>query len=209
MSAPAQPPTEGAEGAAPGGGPPGPPPNMTSNRRLQQTQAQVEEVVDIMRVNVDKVLERDQKLSELDDRADALQAGASQFESSAAKLKRKYWWKNCKMMIMLGAICAIIVVVIVSLAGEPGPGLQSSLGLVQDALRKSSLFFRGTSHLLVLRFSVFRDLTTFYFVLQQPGGHIVIAKKCQDSRSRPRSSPASSYLDGALVRVLYTILCCS
>ncbi|KAG8505540.1 Vesicle-associated membrane protein 3, partial [Galemys pyrenaicus] len=53
-------------------------------------------VVDIMRVNVDKVLERDQKLSELDDRADALQAGASQFETSAAKLKRKYWWKNCK-----------------------------------------------------------------------------------------------------------------
>ncbi|KAF7469150.1 Hypothetical predicted protein [Marmota monax] len=113
-SAPAQPPTEGTEGTAPGGGPPGPPPNMTSNRRLQQTQAQVEEVVDIMRVNVDKVLERDQKLSELDDRADALQAGASQFESSAAKLKRKYWWKNCKMMIMLGVICAIIVVIIVS-----------------------------------------------------------------------------------------------
>nr|BAG64241.1 unnamed protein product [Homo sapiens] len=102
MSAPAQPPAEGTEGTAPGGGPPGPPPNMTSNRRLQQTQAQVEEVVDIIRVNVDKVLERDQKLSELDDRADALQAGASQFESSAAKLKRKYWWKNCKMMIMLG-----------------------------------------------------------------------------------------------------------
>ncbi|KAJ6669316.1 hypothetical protein lerEdw1_008125 [Lerista edwardsae] len=70
--------------------------NVTSNRRLQQTQAQVNEVVDIMRVNVDKVLERDQKLSELDNRADALQAGASQFETSAAKLKRKYWWKNCK-----------------------------------------------------------------------------------------------------------------
>lgn len=50
-----------------------------------------------MRVNVEKVLERDQKLSELDDRADALQAGASQFESSAAKLKNKYWWKNCKV----------------------------------------------------------------------------------------------------------------
>uniref|UniRef100_A0A3P8SE36 Vesicle associated membrane protein 1a n=1 Tax=Amphiprion percula TaxID=161767 RepID=A0A3P8SE36_AMPPE len=72
------------------GGPPAPAPNLTSNRRLQQTQAQVDEVVDIMRVNVDNVLERDQKLSELDDRADALQAGASQFESSAAKLKNKY-----------------------------------------------------------------------------------------------------------------------
>ncbi|KAJ4918275.1 hypothetical protein JOQ06_029559 [Pogonophryne albipinna] len=93
---------------APGGGPPAPP-NTSSNRRLQQTQTQVDEVVDIMRVNVDKVLERDQKLSELDDRADALQAGASQFESCAAKLKNKYWWKNCKMMIMMGIIGVIVV----------------------------------------------------------------------------------------------------
>lgn len=52
-----------------------------------------------MRVNVDKVLERDQKLSELDERADALQAGAQVFESSAAALKRKYWWKNCKVSL--------------------------------------------------------------------------------------------------------------
>ncbi|XP_013917801.1 PREDICTED: vesicle-associated membrane protein 1-like [Thamnophis sirtalis] len=94
---------------------PGVPPqsNMTSNRRLQQTQAQVNEVVDIMRVNVDKVLERDQKLSELDNRADALQAGASQFETNAAKLKRKYWWKNCKMMIILGVLCTIILIIII------------------------------------------------------------------------------------------------
>ncbi|KAI3361138.1 hypothetical protein L3Q82_013343, partial [Scortum barcoo] len=94
-AAPGAPGAPGADGA-PAGAPPAPP-NTTSNRRLQQTQAQVEEVVDIMRVNVDKVLERDQKLSELDDRADALQAGASQFESCAAKLKNKYWWKNCKV----------------------------------------------------------------------------------------------------------------
>lgn len=85
----------------------------SSNRRLQQTQAQVDEVVDIMRVNVDKVLERDQKLSELDDRADALQAGASQFETSAAKLKRKYWWKNCKMWAILIAVILILVIIIV------------------------------------------------------------------------------------------------
>ncbi|XP_071764554.1 vesicle-associated membrane protein 1-like [Centroberyx gerrardi] len=108
--APGAPGAPGADGA-PGGAPPGPP-NTSSNRRLQQTQAQVEEVVDIMRVNVDKVLERDQKLSELDDRADALQAGASQFESCAAKLKNKYWWKNCKMMIMMGIIGVIVVGII-------------------------------------------------------------------------------------------------
>ncbi|KAJ8400263.1 hypothetical protein AAFF_G00399570 [Aldrovandia affinis] len=84
-----------------------------SNRRLQQTQAQVDEVVDIMRVNVDKVLERDQKLTELDDRADALQAGASQFETSAAKLKRKFWWKNCKMWAILIAVILTIIIIII------------------------------------------------------------------------------------------------
>uniref|UniRef100_A0A8B9EYY7 V-SNARE coiled-coil homology domain-containing protein n=1 Tax=Amazona collaria TaxID=241587 RepID=A0A8B9EYY7_9PSIT len=68
-------------------------------------------VVDIMRMNVDKVLERDQMLSELDNRADALQAGASQFETSAAKLKRKYWWKNCKKRSFFpsGRIISILI----------------------------------------------------------------------------------------------------
>uniref|UniRef100_V9LEH7 Vesicle-associated membrane protein 1-like protein n=1 Tax=Callorhinchus milii TaxID=7868 RepID=V9LEH7_CALMI len=121
-------------------GPPPPPPNTTSNRRLQQTQAQVEEVVDIMRVNVDKVLERDQKLSELDDRADALQAGASQFESSAAKLKRKYWWKNCKMMIMLGAICAIVVIVIIN--GQREAKMAASLSRWPPAFQDGRLLLK-------------------------------------------------------------------
>ncbi|XP_078337991.1 uncharacterized protein LOC111100311 isoform X3 [Crassostrea virginica] len=49
--------------------------------------------VDFMRVNVDKVLERGQKISELEDKSAALQAGASQFEASAGKLRRKQWGK--------------------------------------------------------------------------------------------------------------------
>lgn len=52
-----------------------------------------------MKTNVEKVLERDQKLSELDDRADALQQGASQFEQQAGKLKRKFWLQNLKVIV--------------------------------------------------------------------------------------------------------------
>jgi len=86
---------------------------QNASKRLQQTQAQVDEVVGIMRTNVEKVLERDQKLSELDDRADALQQGASQFEQQAGKLKRKFWWKNLKMILILVAIAIIILIVII------------------------------------------------------------------------------------------------
>lgn len=84
-----------------------------SNKRFQQTQAQVDEVVDIMRMNVDKVLERDQKLSQLDDRADALQMGASQFEQSAGSLKRKMAWQNMKMMILMGVVGTIMAAVVI------------------------------------------------------------------------------------------------
>lgn len=63
----------GAGGAAGGDdgivGGPRTPQQIAAQKRIQQTQAQVDEVVDMMKTNVDKVLERDQKLSELDDRA--------------------------------------------------------------------------------------------------------------------------------------------
>ncbi|BHF81395.1 hypothetical protein SprV_0702452500 [Sparganum proliferum] len=87
-----------------------PAPSQATNKRFQQTQAQVNEVVDIMRVNMEKVLERDAALGKLDDRADALQAGASQFEASAGKLKNKYWWKNMKMTLAIGAVGLILVI---------------------------------------------------------------------------------------------------
>ncbi|XP_022815805.1 vesicle-associated membrane protein 2-like isoform X2 [Spodoptera litura] len=85
------------------------PQQIAAQRRLQQTQAQVDEVVDIMKTNMDKVLDRDVKLSELDDRADALQYGASQFEQQAKSLKNKFWLQNLKMMIIMGVIGIVII----------------------------------------------------------------------------------------------------
>ncbi|XP_055305295.1 neuronal synaptobrevin [Sitodiplosis mosellana] len=107
--------TEGNDDGIVGG--PRTPQQIAAQRRLQQTQAQVDEVVDIMKTNVEKVLERDQKLSELDDRADALQQGASQFEQQAGKLKRKFWLQNLKMMIIMGVIGLVFVAIIASKFG--------------------------------------------------------------------------------------------
>lgn len=54
--------------------------------RMEEARAQVGEVVDVMRVNVEKVLERDSKLSDLNTRADTLQAGANQFQTQVGFL---------------------------------------------------------------------------------------------------------------------------
>jgi len=81
---------------------------IMAQKLMAQQQAQVDEVVGIMRNNVEKVLERDQKLNELDEKADALQDGASQFEKSAGKLKNKFWMENMKM-IVIGAVVGLIL----------------------------------------------------------------------------------------------------
>ncbi|CAF3777473.1 unnamed protein product [Rotaria sordida] len=99
--------TNGGGASTPAGGGGG-------SKRLAQQQAQVDEVVDIMRQNVDKVLERDKNLSLLDDRADKLQHNAAQFEQHAGKLKRKFWLKNMKMMIILGIIGTIFAIVVIA-----------------------------------------------------------------------------------------------
>jgi len=82
---------------------------IMAQKRMAQQQAQVDEVVGIMRNNVEKVLERDQKLNELDEKADALQDGASQFEKSAGKLKNKFWMENLKAIVAGGVIGVIVL----------------------------------------------------------------------------------------------------
>jgi len=111
MSAPA-----GKDGAAsrplgPDGKPiPGPAEvrQIQAARKMAQQQAQVEEVIGIMHKNVENVLERDRKLGDLEERADALQDGCAQFEKQAAAMKNKFWMENLKAIIA-GSVVGLIV----------------------------------------------------------------------------------------------------
>jgi len=80
---------------------------------LDQTRQQVDEVVDIMRNNVEKVLERDAKLNELDDRATTLQQGAEMFDRNAGKIQKKFWFQNMKMNFIIGGVVLVIVIIII------------------------------------------------------------------------------------------------
>jgi len=77
-------------------------------RKMAQQQAQVEEVIGIMHTNVENVLERDRKLGDLEERADALQDGCAQFEKQAAAMKNKFWLENLKSIIA-GCVVGLIV----------------------------------------------------------------------------------------------------
>ncbi len=82
---------------------------IQAQRKMNQQQAQVEEVIGIMHQNVEAVLERDSKLTALEERADALQDGSAQFEKRAASLKNKFWLENLKSMIAMGVVGVIVL----------------------------------------------------------------------------------------------------
>ena len=83
---------------------------------LDAKMAQVNEIQNIMKNNVDKIREREGKLSDLEERADQLQAGTEQFRKNAVKINRKKSWENMKMKIIIGVIIAVIIIIIIVMA---------------------------------------------------------------------------------------------
>lgn len=79
---------------------------------MAQQQAQVDQVVNIMRTNVEKVIERDEKLTKLDERAEQLENGASQFEMHMGKLKKKFWQVNREWLVLLLLVVVLILTLV-------------------------------------------------------------------------------------------------
>merc|ERR1712159_624205 len=65
--------------------------------------------------NIDKVLERGEKIELLVDKTDRLQGEASRFRGQAKKLKNAMWWKNAKMMALTGLVIALVLYFLVAL----------------------------------------------------------------------------------------------
>ncbi|XP_043550956.1 synaptobrevin-like protein 5 isoform X2 [Chiloscyllium plagiosum] len=84
-----------------------PPPTMAScsmdpgPEKLSHIQGQVNDVKGIMSQNIEKVLERGEKLDDLIIKTDDLQASADTFQKTSTKIARKMWWKNTKMIIII------------------------------------------------------------------------------------------------------------
>ncbi|KAM4527354.1 vesicle-associated membrane protein 3 isoform 2-T2 [Odontesthes bonariensis] len=88
-------------------------PATGSPAKLDQVQTQVNEVKVILKDNINKVLERGDRLDDLIGKTDDLQASADSFQRTSTRVARKYWWKNIKMMIIIGVVVLIVLILII------------------------------------------------------------------------------------------------
>ena len=76
-------------------------------------QREMDDVVGVLRANMGKVLERDLKLADLEDKAEGLADGSKTFQRTSKKLKRSQWWANARwtvyaVLIGIGLIAAVV-----------------------------------------------------------------------------------------------------
>ncbi|KAJ6393096.1 hypothetical protein OIU77_022553 [Salix suchowensis] len=84
--------------------------------KLAKVKAQVSEVKGVMMENIEKVLDRGEKIELLVDKTENLRSQAQDFRQQGTKMRRKMWLQNMKIkLIVLGIIIALILIIILSI----------------------------------------------------------------------------------------------
>ncbi|KAG0343861.1 Vesicle-associated membrane protein, partial [Podila humilis] len=69
--------------------------------RIKQVQGEIEQVKDVMVHNIERILERGERIDLLVDKTDNLNQQSFIFKKRSTVLKRTMWWKNVKLMVLL------------------------------------------------------------------------------------------------------------
>ncbi|KAL4225610.1 hypothetical protein ACF0H5_016297 [Mactra antiquata] len=90
--------------------------SRTSNDPLPKLQRQVDEVKDILKDNIEKVVERDEKVGVLIDRTETLRNTTTHFKNNAKELKkstqRRNWKMTCCIIIVVLLVLGIIAIIV-------------------------------------------------------------------------------------------------
>uniref|UniRef100_A0A8C7GBY0 Vesicle associated membrane protein 4 n=1 Tax=Oncorhynchus kisutch TaxID=8019 RepID=A0A8C7GBY0_ONCKI len=84
------------------------------NDKIRQVQSQVDEVIDVMQENISKVIDRGERLEDLQDKSESLSDNASAFSSRAKQLHRRMWWRDMKMKAIIALVVVVLLLIIIS-----------------------------------------------------------------------------------------------
>ncbi|WVW81485.1 hypothetical protein I302_103479 [Kwoniella bestiolae CBS 10118] len=83
------------------------------NKKIAAIQQQIDETVNTMHDNIQRVAERGERLDALQDKTDTLAVSAQGFRRGANRVRKQMWWKDMKMKIIIGVGIAVLIIIIV------------------------------------------------------------------------------------------------
>ncbi|KAL3145039.1 hypothetical protein ABBQ32_003530 [Trebouxia sp. C0010 RCD-2024] len=75
-------------------------------------QKQVSVVKNVMIQNIESVLDRQVKLGVLAEKADGLKSSADNFKKTGQQVRRRMWWRNLKMKLLVLLLVLVLIFVI-------------------------------------------------------------------------------------------------
>ncbi|XP_070563872.1 synaptobrevin-A-like isoform X2 [Ptychodera flava] len=96
--------------------------NQNQTHTIQLLQDEVDEVTDIVKENLNKILDRGENIEKLEIMSENLETSALQFKKTTARVKRTLFCKSVKMycmFIIIGISIALVVVLIVVFVIKP------------------------------------------------------------------------------------------
>ncbi|XP_041363946.1 vesicle-associated membrane protein 7-like [Gigantopelta aegis] len=84
------------------------------NDALTMLQTQMDDVKGVM--NIERVQERGERLDDLMDKTEELEATAKAFNMTAHKVQKTYCWKNTKMtmwLVLIGVVVTVVIIIII------------------------------------------------------------------------------------------------
>lgn len=87
--------------------------NGTNYGTIAGVQRQTDEVMDVMRDNISKVLTRDENLAQLEEDAESLRQSARIFQAKSTRLKRQMWYTDKKMLLVLISVFIVLLLLII------------------------------------------------------------------------------------------------
>ncbi|KAJ4952924.1 hypothetical protein NE237_029756 [Protea cynaroides] len=94
--------------------------------RMNRLKGEMSQVRNVMIDNIDKVLERGDRLELLVDKTAHMQGNTFRFRKQARRFKNSVWWRNVKLTVALIVVLLIIIYVVVAIVCH-GPTLPSCL----------------------------------------------------------------------------------
>lgn len=91
------------------------------NDAIRNVQREMDGVREIMTENIERVLERGERIDLLVDKTDRLGGSARDFRVRSRGLRRRMWWKNVKLMALLVVVIVFLIYLLVGFGcGLPG-----------------------------------------------------------------------------------------
>jgi len=94
--------------------------------KVASVQKKVNDVKGVMMENIERVLERGEKIELLVDKTDALHNQAEQFQRKGKQLRRAMCWQNWKWKILTISIIIVLIIVIFLIACFSGGNCTSN-----------------------------------------------------------------------------------